>query len=210
MSLSGLHVILDRDVLGDRDPIRTAERLISAGVRVLQYRDKKHAKREQWPVLTELSRRTRQENCLLIVNDEPDLALAVGADGVHLGQDDLPLPAARIALGPDRIIGISTHSVEEAAAAQRDGADYIGLGPIFETRTKPGRSPLGSRAIRDVRAAVRIPIIAIGGITLRNLPEVLAAGADGAAVITAVLSQDDIEKAARDLLAVFGHRRQCI
>jgi thiamine-phosphate pyrophosphorylase len=124
---------------------------------------------------------------MLIVNDEIDLALAVKADGVHLGQDDLPLWVARKVLGKEAIIGISTHHWTEAISAESDGADYIGIGPVFETQTKQSSSPpIGLTMIAEVRKKVRLPIFAIGGIRLSNIFGIMAAGADGIAVVSAI------------------------
>jgi thiamine-phosphate pyrophosphorylase len=135
---------------------------------------------------------------LFIVNDRLDLALAVGADGVHVGQDDLPAPLARRLLGSHLILGVSTHDLTQAAAAAGAGADYIGFGPMFGTRSKEtGYTPRGTAMLREVRDTVRIPIVAIGGITLENIGEVVAAGADAPAVISAVAGAPDVTAAAR-------------
>jgi thiamine-phosphate pyrophosphorylase len=136
-----------------------------------------------------------------IVNDRCDVALAVGADGVHLGQEDLPLAEARAFLGREKLIGISTHNLAQALEAEAGGADYIGLGPIFPTPTKEKPDPVvGVAGLREVRARVRIPIVAIGGITARNAAEVMAAGADAVAVVSAVLAAADPKAALTELL----------
>jgi thiamine-phosphate pyrophosphorylase len=142
----------------------------------------------------------RRSGAAFIVNDHPDIAMAVEADGVHLGQDDLPVEVARKLMGGSRIIGVSTHSVEQARAAQSAGADYIGFGPIFTTRTKDAGPRQGIEGLRQVRKAVTLPVIAIGGINSGNLDEVLKAGADGVAVISAILSAPDPYDTAREMV----------
>ncbi len=151
-----------------------------------------------------LSPIAHQAKALFIVNDHPDIAAAVDADGVHLGQDDLPIDHARKILGSGKIIGISTHSREQAAEAERTGADYIGFGPVFSTATKDAGEAKGISFLKAVKQTVEIPVIAIGGITQANISEVFQAGADGAAVISAVLSADDIDQAAREMVAVIS------
>ena len=136
-----------------------------------------------------------------IVNDRVDVAKAIGADGVHLGQEDLPLADARAILGPGRLIGISTHNLTQAAEAEAGGADYIGFGPVFPTETKENPDPVvGVEGLREVRALVRIPVVAIGGITAKNAGGVRAAGADGVAVVSAVLAASDPKAAIAELL----------
>jgi len=142
----------------------------------------------------------RRSSAAFIVNDHPDIAMAVDADGVHLGQDDLPVLEARKLMGGSRIIGVSTHSVEQARAAQSAGADYIGFGPIFTTRTKDAGPHQGIEGLSHVRKAVTLPVIAIGGISGENLDKVLSAGADGVAVISAILSAPDLYEAARGMV----------
>ena len=137
---------------------------------------------------------------VFIVNDHADIAKAVDADGVHLGQDDLPVEYGRKVLGEGKLIGISTHSVEQAREAEAAGADYIGFGPLFPTTTKDAGSYQGAEKLRLLRNAVTLPVLAIGGITPDNLAEVMQAGADGVAVISAVLSAPDPGAVARDLI----------
>jgi len=140
-----------------------------------------------------------------IVNDRCDVALAVGADGVHLGQEDLPLAEARAIVGQNVLIGVSTHNLAQALEAQAGGADYIGFGPIFPTMTKGNPDPVvGLEGLREVRARVRIPIVAIGGITAKNAADVVAAGADGVAVLSAVLAAPDPKSAIAELVRIVG------
>jgi thiamine-phosphate diphosphorylase len=143
----------------------------------------------------------------LIVNDHPDIALAADADGVHLGQDDLPVKEARKIMGKNRIIGISTHTVEQARDADRDGADYIGFGPVFHTTTKDAGRPKGIEMLREIKRQVRIPVVAIGGITTENIRPVLEAGADAVAVASAMLRGDIEENTKRflEIIKLNGH-----
>jgi thiamine-phosphate pyrophosphorylase len=141
---------------------------------------------------------------LFIVNDRVDVAMACGADGVHLGQDDLPVSEARRLMGREAVIGVSVDGVGQALAAQADGASYVAVGPIFETTTKPDAgSALGTGVIEDVKRAVRVPVVAIGGITVQTIESVAAAGADSAAVVTAVTRADDLQTAVRTLVEAF-------
>ncbi len=169
------------------------------GADVIQLRAKELTTRE----LIEEARRcllvTKAAGVPLIINDRADVARVVGADGVHLGQDDLPVAAAREILGPGRVVGQSTHGVEQALAGAAEGADYLGFGPLFSTPTKPGYPPVGLGVVRQVVAAVHIPIVAIGGIEQRNLDSVLEAGAHCVAVVRAVCAAPDPERASRAL-----------
>lgn len=142
----------------------------------------------------------RRAGALFLVNDHADIAAAVDADGVHLGQEDLPAAAARRLLGRGKLIGISTHDLDQARAAEGDGADYIGFGPLFSTTTKNAGQGRGTERLNEIRRAVALPVIAIGGITAANAGSAVAAGADGIAVISAVLGAEDIGAAAADFL----------
>ncbi|MGB9803155.1 thiamine phosphate synthase [Desulfofundulus sp.] len=195
-----LYVITGDKFSRGRSILEVARAAIEGGATVLQLREKEFTARQLIDVGHQLRRLTREKGVTFIVNDRVDVALAVDADGVHLGQDDLPVGMARRILGPGKIIGISTHSVEQALEAQRQGADYIGVGPVFETHTKDDvQAPVGVDLVRQVASAVSIPKVAIGGIKAGNVEEVIAAGADGAAVITAVVAAEDVSGAAREL-----------
>jgi thiamine-phosphate pyrophosphorylase len=164
---------------------------LAAGVRVVQYREKHAGTR----ALVEEARKLRTlcRGALFLVNDRVDVALAVGADGVHLGQDDLPYGPARELLGPDKIIGITVHSVAEAVAAQKLGADYLGISPIFATGTKADAgAPAGVALLRDIKPRVPLPLIAVGGLTLANAGEAIRAGAHGLCAIAAVVTREDV------------------
>ncbi len=169
-------------------------------MRHVQYRNKSGSRRDIYETALRLVPLAHKSEALFIVNDHTDIAVAVQADGVHLGQDDLPLEYARKLLGPEKLIGISTHSLKQAKDAQAAGADYIGFGPIFATTTKDAGQTQGIGTIAAIKQAVSIPVIAIGGITHANVQEVIRSGADGVAVISAVLSADDIKSAAEEMI----------
>ncbi len=169
-------------------------------MRFFQYRNKSGTRRAIYETSLRLADLLMRAGALFLVNDHPDIAMAVHADGVHLGQADLPLEQARRLLGSGKIIGISTHTIEQARAAQTAGADYIGFGPIFPTTTKDAGPLQGLERLRAIRSVVTIPVIAIGGINEKNVGEVLRAGADGAAVISAILSVPDLHGAARAMI----------
>ncbi|MBI4003873.1 MAG: thiamine phosphate synthase [Candidatus Omnitrophica bacterium] len=201
MSLSKcrLYVIIDRAASGGRDLADVAAASIRGGADVLQFRDKTASARAFMKEAERLLSVARRADVPLIINDRVDIACAVGADGVHLGQDDLPLAAARRVLGPGRQIGRSTHSLEQARDAEAEGADYLGCGPIFQTPTKPDAGSVGTELIGRVMDAVRLPVVCIGGIDRGNLAAVLEAGADRVAVVRAVCAAADPESAAREL-----------
>ena len=204
--LPKLYAITDRRLSGLSHAEQVA-RLCEGGARVVQLREKHLSPREFYVEAEEALRVARARGVKLIINDRVDIALALGADGVHLGQDDMPPEAARSLLGEDAVIGFSTHSVEQAFAAARLPVDYIAIGPIFETKSKERPDPIvGLEGLRRVRAAVRVvPLVAIGGITRENGPSVLDSGADSVAVISALLSPKDpskITRLTRDFLAV--------
>lgn len=171
-------------------------RVLNAGVRWVQYRDKERTRREIYEESVKLRSVTKDFDAALIVNDHTDIALAADADGVHLGQDDLPLKEARKIMGK-RIIGISTHSLEQAVNAEKGGADYVGFGPVFHTTTKDAGSPKGIEMLYEIKKNLRIPVVAIGGITLENLRLVLGTGVDAVAVASAILGGDIEENAGK-------------
>jgi thiamine-phosphate pyrophosphorylase len=177
-----------------------AQAALDAGIRLFQYRDKSGNRRAIYETCLRLAVLLKRSDAVFIVNDHPDIAMAVDADGVHLGQDDLPVELARKLMGGGRIIGVSTHSVEQARAAQSASADYVGFGPVFTTRTKDAGPHRGIEGLRQVRKAVTLPVIAIGGINGGNLDEVFRAGAAGVAVISAILAAPDLHEAARGML----------
>ena len=203
--IRGLHVITDESYVRGRAHRDVAEAATAGGAKVVQFRDKTASGKRLYEVALEIRRITAAAGVTFIVNDRLDIAFSVGADGVHIGQEDLPVEAARRILGKEKIIGASAGNVEEALAAVRAGADYIGFGPIFTTGSKPDAGePVGLEALSDLASRVDAPVIAIGGITVDNLAEVMASGAVGAAVISAVAAVKDMHKATRSLVQIIS------
>ncbi len=199
--LKGIYVILDTGALRGRDPMEVTLQAIRGGASVIQLRDKALPKRELIALARELKGVCSQNGVLFMVNDYLDVALAAEADGLHLGQEDLPIAEARRLLPFDRLVGCSTHNMEQALQAQSDGADYIAVGSIFATPSKEKFEVIGPEALHRIRKQVSVPVVAIGGITCQNLGEVVRAGSDGVAVISAVLGAVDVETAVRELAA---------
>ncbi|MGQ9476602.1 MAG: thiamine phosphate synthase [Actinomycetota bacterium] len=198
----GLYVITAADAGGGRGHLDVMRAALAGGADAVQLRDKEAVGGELYRLALEalVILRGGERRPLFLVNDRVDVARAVGADGVHLGQEDLPASAARAILGPEAVLGLSVGSVEEALAAEREGADYLGVGPIFPTPSKPDAGePLGLEGLRAIRRAVDLPLVAIGGVNENNLEGVFEAGADGVAVISAVISARDMEEAVRRL-----------
>lgn len=203
-----LYVITDRQQTGGRPLVEVVEAALRGGVRAVQLREKDLAPRELYPLAQAIRQLTWRYGARLLINDRLDVALAVQADGVHLTTTSLPTAVARQLLGPERLIGVSTHNVAEARAAAEGGADFLVFGPIFYTPSKaPYGEPVGLEALRAVRAAVTLPILAIGGVKKANLDQALAAGADGIAVISAVIAADDPAAAAQELCATLKARK---
>lgn len=190
------------DPAGGNEPAALARTLLDAGARVMQLRLKDASSRDLLAAAREIAAMCRERRAMLIVDDRADVAMLAGAAGVHLGQQDLPLEAARRLVGRDLIIGISTHSVEQALAAERGGADYIGFGPLYPGGLRNNSAGKGLGRLREVRAAVRVPIVAIGAITEATVPEALAAGADACAIITEVVRAADVAAKVRAILAL--------
>lgn len=198
MYLGGICFITDRrhTKASYEEMVRLA---LEAGIRWIQYRHKEGQRRDLLRNALSLRELTKIFGATFIVNDYVDIALAVDADGVHLGQEDLPIEKAREALGKDKLIGLSTHTVEQAVRAETAGADYIGVGPVFHTATKDAGRPRGIGILRAVRRRVSIPIVAIGGITHENVGAVFETGIDAVAVASALVKGDIRENARRFL-----------
>jgi thiamine-phosphate pyrophosphorylase len=195
-----LYVIISGEAVRGITPFGIAERAIAGGADVIQLRDKSGNPRDILRTARRLCELTRKSGTLFIVNDRLDIAMTCGADGVHLGQGDMSPGTARQLAPPGFIIGVSVGTVEEALGAVSEGADYLALSPTFTTFSKNDAGPgHGLGRLREIRRAISIPLVAIGGISCRNVHEVIAAGADGIAVISAVVDTDDITTAARDL-----------
>jgi thiamine-phosphate pyrophosphorylase len=194
-----LCVITDPGLAPARDHVAIAEAALVGGADMIQLRDKSGSLRDLLPQARAIQALCRSHGAIFIINDRVDLALAVDADGAHVGQEDLPASDARRLLGPKCLLGVSTHDLEQAKAAQRAGADYIGFGPMFATGTKAtGYTPRGLDALRGIRRGVSLPILAIGGISLENVADVIVAGATAPAVISAVVRAPDIAAAAAE------------
>ncbi len=195
-----LYLVTDRSLSRGRATIEVVREAVAGGATCVQLREKACGAREFLEEARALRAATRELGVALIVNDRVDVALAVGADGVHLGQRDMPIADARRLGPPGWIIGVSAESVEDAVRAEREGADYIGVSPVFATSTKADHAPpLGLEGLRAIRAAVGIPLVAIGGLHAGNARAVVRAGADGVAVVSAVVSADSPRAAAEEL-----------
>lgn len=195
-----LYVITGEQFHPGRPMIEVMEEAIKGGCDIIQLRDKKSSRREVLAKAKELRELTLRYSVTFIVNDYIDIALSVDADGIHLGQDDLPLSDARKIVG-DKIIGISTHAIEEARQAERDGADYIGVGPVFPTKSKEDVvDPVTTSYVRQVAAEISIPFVAIGGIKLHNVDQVLEAGARRICAISEIVGSSDIQGTCRTFL----------
>ena len=210
-----LYAILDTALRPALDPPEILEALLRGGVRVVQYRHKAAFRRANFDACCAMAQRVHQAGGAFIVNDRPDVAVLCGADGVHLGQDDLPPEKARAffdaagsAAGAARLIGYSTHNRAQAAEAACSTADYVAVGPIFPTSTKRHPDPVvGTAFVTETRSLTAKPLVAIGGITLENAASVIKAGADAVAVISDLMLTDDIASRARQFLAVLKAAR---
>lgn len=205
---SPLYVILDREVARGRDLLGLLDAILDGGCRMVQLRDKHRPLAELYPVAGALQERCRRAGAVFIANDRADLALAIDADGLHVGQDDLPAAVARRILRPGMILGVSTHDLGQARRALADGADYVAVGSIFPTGTKAGSQLVGPELLRALRPEIPAPLVGIGGITEDNAAQVITAGADAVAVISAVCGAPDPGAAARRLMERLEAARQ--
>ncbi|MDK9719142.1 MAG: thiamine phosphate synthase [Trichlorobacter sp.] len=200
-----LHLVTDRTLSRGRSLVEVVQEAVAGGVTCVQLREKNCSTREFLDEALLLKELLQPLGLPLIINDRVDIALSVGADGVHLGQTDLPISHARRLLGPDCLIGVSAESVDDAIEAQQQGADYIGISPVFSTPTKTDTAPaLGLEGIRRIREQVQIPLVGIGGINLTNARQVREAGADGVAVVSAIMSAESPRQAAEIMRGVLG------
>ncbi len=206
--LKGLYVIVDMQVLGSRDAVEAAAQTIRGGARIIQLRDKHSEKGKLLDIARKLKDLCQKSKTLFIINDHLDIALAVAADGLHIGQEDLPLSVARRELPIDKIIGCSATNLKQALKAEQEGADYIAVGAIFPTPTRRDYEVVGIERLQQVKQRISIPVVAIGGISRDNITEVMTAGADAAAIISAILNQEDIEKAAREMVNKIASKRK--
>lgn len=202
-----LYAIVDVEASGEEGVLPTASRLIAAGVPLLQLRGKNVPDRRLFDLSCEIASVARAAGCLFLVNDRPDVAHAVGADGVHLGQDDLPPADARAVLGEGGLIGLSTHSLADLARSETEDVDYVAIGPIHSTRSKRNPDPVvGLGLLAEARRRTSRPLVAIGGIDRANAAAVVGAGADGVAVISDLLRGGDVAEAVAAFRAALSRR----
>lgn len=206
LSIPRFYAILDAAQIGGRPPAAICEILLAAGVRLIQYRYRRASSRQLYETSCQLSEQVRRAEGIFIVNDRADVARAVGADGVHLGQEDLPVELARRVLEPGKWVGYSTHSLAQVREADRSSADYIAFGPIFPTQSKEKPHPVvGLDGLRRARQATCKLLVAIGGITLENVRDVIGAGADSVAIIADLLKAPDVGQRAKEFLRALGN-----
>lgn len=197
----GLYLITDRRFLKGRELKKVVEDAILGGVSIVQVREKDVSTREFYNVALEVKKVTDYYKVPIIINDRLDIAQAINAQGVHLGQKDMELSIARKLLGQDKIIGISVGTVKEALEAEKNGADYLGIGTVFPTGSKKDIANLiGLNGLKEIKNNIRIPSVAIGGINKDNFKEVIGAGVQGISVISAILKEEDVKKAAKNLI----------
>lgn len=199
-----LYMVTDRRFLRGRSLVDTVLKAVKGGVTMVQLREKEASSREFYELALRLQALLRESRVPLIINDRFDIALAVDADGVHIGQEDIPLDDVIRLWGKDKITGLSVSSLEEARAGQKQGASYLGLGPVYATATKTNAvSPTGLELLTQVKRSLDIPVVAIGGVDMRNLAAIRKSGADGAAVVSCLMNASDIEKTAREMVELW-------
>jgi len=197
-----VYIIMTGHMCGSGSALKTTREVIKGGAGMVQMREKDMAAGQLLALGKKLQTICRQNNALFIVNDRPDIAAVLDADGVHVGQDDLPVHAVRRIVGPDKLVGVSTRTIAQARKAQVDGADYIGVGPVRETNTKPGRKAVGIRYVRQAAKEIHIPFFPIGGITRKNLPDILKAGGNRISVCSAIINATSPQKETARFLAM--------
>lgn len=196
-----LYLVTDRQLMSCKTIEQSVEQAIAGGASVVQLREKDCSSREFYKLALRVKRITEPNNVPLIINDRIDICLAADADGVHLGQSDIPCREAKKILGADKLIGVSAALPEEAQQAQADGADYLGIGAVFHTSTKDDARAVSLETLREIRAAVTIPFVVIGGVNAQSITKLYGMGIDGAAVVSAIVAQKDITAAAREMRA---------
>ncbi len=203
-NITGIYVVTDQELRHDRKHVEIARCAVEGGASIIQIRDKFASDRDFYNWAVEIREITRKYDVMFVVNDRVHIAAAVGADGINIGQNDIPIAAARQILDESVIIGVSCSNMSEAMQAVEDGADYLGFGPIYTTATKLDAAPkTGIETLRDVVTMSTIPVVAIGGISAGNITEVLATGVSSAAVVSAVVCAEDMTKATEDLVAQY-------
>lgn len=199
-----LYLVTDRVILNGRDFFASVEKAIEGGVTLVQLREKEISSLDFYTIALKLKTMMQHYNIPLIINDRLDIALAVDAEGLHIGQEDLPLEVARRQLGKDKLLGYSVSNIEEALRGERGGADYLGAGPVYPTASKLDTvSPIGLEQLRKIKESVSIPVVGIGGIGLANILDVKQSGVDGVSLISAILGNDDIEGRSRELIKLW-------
>lgn len=198
-----LYLCTDRELMSTDTLEEAVEQAILGGCSLIQLREKHSSSREFFEMAKRIKTITDRYEVPLIINDRIDIAMAVDAAGVHLGQEDIPAREARRIMGDDKIIGVSARTVELARKAAEDGADYLGVGAMFATNTKGNAKVIGKEKLKEIRAAVSIPIVAIGGINHNNATQLVDTGIDGLAVVSSVIGASDIQEAARKMRAIF-------
>ena len=198
-----LYLVTDRDVLRGRDLIKCIEESILGGVTLVQLREKNVTSREFYEIAIKVKEVTSRYNIPLIINDRLDIALAIDADGLHIGQKDLPASVARKILGKDKILGVSAATLQESLKAEKDGADYLGVGAVFSTSTKKDTRDVSYETLSNITSSVNIPVVAIGGINEKNVTKLKESNIDGIAVISCILGKEDVKGAAEKMLDRF-------
>lgn len=203
-----LYLVTDRDLMSTPTLEQAVEQAIEGGSTLIQLREKTVSSLEFYQMAVTIKRLTDSHHIPLIINDRVDIALAVDAAGVHIGQNDLPAGIVRQIIGNDKILGVSVSSVAEAVKAKKDGADYLGVGAMFATGTKTDAELVTINELRDIRSAVSLPIVVIGGINLTTIPSFANTGIDGIAVVSALIAAKDITEAAKQLKASFSQTKR--
>ena len=199
-----LYLCTDRGLMSTETVEESVELAIKGGCTVVQLREKDCSSLDFYNIALNVKKITDEYNVPLIINDRIDIALAVDAAGVHIGQSDLPASIVRKIIGNDKIIGVSAATVDEAVRAKNDGADYLGIGAMYATNTKKDTRPVTIETLKEIRKAVNMPLVVIGGINKHTVPDFKGTDIDGIAVISAIIAEKDIEQAARDLLNLYN------
>jgi len=201
-----LYLVTDREILGERDLMKSIEEAILGGATLIQLREKNISTLNFYKIALKVKELTTRNNIPLIINDRLDIVLAVDAEGLHIGQDDMPLEIARNILGEDKIIGLSTSTLDEAIEAEKNGADYIGVGAMFPTSTKQDTKSVTLDELRTIKEAVNIPVVGIGGINKSNILSLMETGVDGAAIISAILGEKNIRQTCKEFKEMIMQR----
>lgn len=194
-----LYLVTERSLLQNIELERAVEEAILGGTTLVQLREKNISTMEFYKIAVDIKKVTDKYNVPLIIDDRLDIALAVDAAGIHVGQSDMPCEIARKLVGKDKIVGVSAHTVEEALKAQKDGADYLGVGAVFPTGTKKDATDVSMETLKEIVQKVNIPVVAIGGVNQGNVDKLADTGIDGISVISAILGKKDVRKAAKEL-----------